>query len=304
MQVRDRRTRKARIVVPAEEVIACPRCRLNGHIRIRYDIACDRVRVRCRVTRRCTVIQIPLHRIVLRRTPLCIEMLIDRIARREARNRRARKAGVIVPALEVIAGSRCRRQRDIRVKHGITRHRVRVGRRMACGCAVIQGICDRIVVGRTPLCIKSLSCRIHGRETCDRRTGEGSIVVPALKGIAVPACRQEVNVAAAVCQHRIAREVSSRIARRVTCGRAVIQHIVNRVAVRGRIPLCIVSLVLCIHGVKRRDRGSRKRRIVVPAFKGIAGPRCRIDGDIRVLNGVVCDRIRIGRRVTRRCTVV
>ena len=304
MQVRDRRTRKARIVVPAEEVIACSRCRLNGHIRIRYGIACDRVRIGRRVTRRCTVIQIPLHRIVLRRTPLCIEMLIDRIARREARNRRARKAGVIVPALKVIAGSRCRRQGNVRVEHGIACDRVRVGRRMACGCAVIQGICDRIVVGRTPLCIKSLGCRIHSREGGDRRSREGRVVVPALKSIAVPACRQKVDVAAAVGEHRIAREVRSRVGRRVTCGRAVIQNIVDRVAVRGRTPLCIVLLVLCVHGVQGRDRRSRKARIVVPAFKGIAGPRCRIDGDIRVLNGVVCDRIRIGRRVTRRCTVV
>ena len=231
-------------------------------------------------------------------------MLIDCIARREARNRCAAKRRVVVPALEVIASSRCRRQRDIRVKHGITRHHVRVGRRMACGCAVIQGICDRIVVGRTPLCIKSLSCRIHGRETCNRRTGEGSIVVPALKGIAVSKCRQEVNIAAAVGEHRVACEVRSRIGSRMTCGRAVIQHVVNRVAVRRRTPLCIVPLILCVHGVQGRDRSPRKARIVVPALKRIAGPRCRMHGDVRVLDGVACNCVRIRCRVTRRCTVI
>ena len=231
-------------------------------------------------------------------------MLIDCIARREARNRCAAKRRVVVPALEVIAGSRCRRQRDIRVKHGITRHHVRVGRRMACGCAVIQGICDRIVVGRTPLCIKSLSCRIHGRETCDRRTGEGSIVVPALKGIAVPACRQEVDVAAAVCQYRVACEISGRIGRRVPRGRAVIQHVVNRVAVRRRTPLCIVLLVLCVHGVKRRDRGTAEPRVIVPTEEGITGTRCRLNCDIRIQHRIVCDRVRVRCRVTRRCTVV
>ena len=191
-------------------------------------------------------------------------MLIDRIARREASNRRAAECRVVVPALEVVTGARCRSQGHVRVKHSIARHRVRIGRRVTRRCAVVQAVCDCIAVRRAPLCIESLGSRIHGREAADRRAAECRIVVPAPEGVAVPACRQEVNVAAAVCQYRVACEISGRIGRRVTRGRAVIQHIVNRVAVRGRIPLCIVRLVLGIHGVKRRNGGSRKRRIVVP----------------------------------------
>ena len=304
VKVRDRGSRKRSIVVPAEEVIACPRCRLNRHVRIRNGIACDRVRIVCRVSCRATVIQVPVHRVVLRRTPLCIEVLIDRIADREARNRRAAECSVVVPALEVIAGPCCRSQGNVRVEHGIACHRVRIGRRMSRGYAVIQGICDRIVIGRTPLCIEGLGRRVHGRETCDRRTGEGSVVVPALKGIAVSKRRQEVNITAAVCEHRVACEVRCRIGRRVSRGRAVIQHVVNRVAVRRSTPLRVVVLILCVHGVQACDRCPRKARIVVPAFKGIAGPRCRMYGDIRVLNGVACDCVRIVCRVTHRGVIV
>ena len=231
-------------------------------------------------------------------------MLIDRIADREARNRRAAKRSVVIPALKVIAGSCCRRQGNVRVEHGIARHRVRIGRRVPRRGSVVQAVCDRIVVWRTPLCIEGLGRRIHGRETCNRRTGESSIVVPALKGIAVSKRRQEVNIAAAVCEHRVACEVRCRIGCRVPRGRSVIQHVVNRVAVRRSTPLCIVVLILRIHGVQACDRCPRKARIVVPAFKGIAGPRCRMHGDIRVLNGVACDCVRIVCRVTHRGVIV
>ena len=231
-------------------------------------------------------------------------MLIDRIADREARNRRAAECRIVVPTLKVIAGPCCRSQGNVRVEHGIACHRVRISRRMSCGRAVIQGICDCIVIRRTPLCIEGLGCRVHGRETCYRRTGEGSIVIPALKGIAVSTCGREVNITAAVCEHRVACEVRSRIVRRVSRGRSVIQHVVNRVAVRRSTPLRVVVLILCVHGVKRRDRSPRKSRIVVPALKRIAGPRCRMHGDVRILNGVACNCVRIRRRMTRGCTVI
>ena len=231
-------------------------------------------------------------------------MLICRIADREACNRRATKRRIVVPALEVIAGPCCRRQSHVRIQHGITCDRVRIGRRVSGGRAVIQGICDRIVVWRTPLCIESLRRRVHSREGGDRRSREGSVVVPALKGIAVSKRRQKTDIAAAVCEHRVACEVRSWIGRRVSRGRSVIQHVVNRVAVRRSTPLRVVVLILCVHGVKRRDRSPRKSRIVVPALKRIAGPRCRMHGDVRVLDGVACNCIRIRRRMTRRCTVI
>ena len=209
-------------------------------------------------------------------------MLICRIADREACNRRAAECRVVVPTIKVIAGSCCRRQSHVRVEHGITCDRVRIGRRVPRRGSVVQAVCDRIVVWSTPLCIEGLGRRIHCREGGNRRAREARVVVPAIKGIAVPACRQEVNVAAAVCQHRVACEISGWIGRRVPRRRAVIQHIVNRVAVRCRIPLCIVSLVLCIHGVKRRDRRTAETRVIVPTKEGITGPRCRLNGHIRI----------------------
>ena len=143
-------------------------------------------------------------------------MLIGRIARQEARDRRAAECSVVVPALKVITGTRCRSQGHVRVEHGVACDRVRVRRRVTQRRAVIQRIGNAVIVCTAPLCIEGLGRRIHGREARDRRAGEGRVVVPALEGITVPERRQEVDIAATVCEHRVAREIS----RRVGCRRA------------------------------------------------------------------------------------
>ena len=212
VQVYDRRSRECCVVVPTEEGITCSRRRLNRDIRIQHRIASNGIRIVCRVSRGGVVVQIPLHRITLSRTPLCIIVLILRIARREAGNRRARKAGVIVPAFKVIAGSRCRSQGDIRIQNRVACHCVRVGRRMSCGRSVIQRIANRVAVCTAPLCIEGLGRRIHGREVGNRSARKTCVVIPAEEGIAVSARRLQRNVAAAVREHRIACEIGARIA--------------------------------------------------------------------------------------------
>ena len=169
---------------------------------------------------------------------------------------------------------------------------------------IIQRIRHAVIVRTAPLCIVGLGCRIHGREARDRRTGEGRVVIPALKGIAVPERREHIDVAAAVCEHRVARKVRCRVGCRVTRRASVVQHIVNRIRNRRAVPLCKVVLILCVHGVQVRDRRSRQCCVVVPSEEGIACPRCRMDGDIRIQNGVACDRVRIACRVSRRCVVI
>ena len=251
-----------------------------------------------------SVVQTPLYRITLSCAPLCIVVFILGITCREARHRGSRKRRIIVPALKVITRARCRSQGDIRIQYGITRNRVRIGRRVSRRGTVIQRICNRIRVCRTPLCIVVLCLRIHGREAGNRRPREGSIVVPAFKGIAVSTCRQEVDVAAAVGEHCIAREVRSRIGRRVPRRASVVQCIYNRIGNRRAAPLCIILFVLGIHGVQARNRCSRETRIVIPAEEAIAGTRCRMDGDIRIFDRVIRNRVRIGRRMSRRGGVI
>ena len=304
VQVCDRRSRECCVVVPTEEGITCSRRRLNRDIRIQHRIASNGIRIVCRVSRGGVVVQIPLHGITLSRTPLCIIVLILRIARREAGNRRTRKAGVIVPAFKVIAGSRCRSQGDIRIQNRVACHCVRVGRRMSCGRSVIQRIANCVAVCTAPLCIEGLGRRIHGREVGNRSARKACVVIPAEEGIAVSARRLQCNVAAAVREHRIACEIGARIACRVTRRASVIQDIVDRIRIRRRIPLCVVCLILRIHGVKRRDRRSRKADIIIPAKEGIARPRRRLNRDIRIEHGIACHRVRICGRMTGRRSVV
>ena len=304
VQVCDRRSRECCVVVPTEEGITCSRRRLNRDIRIQHRIASDGIRIVCRVSRGGVVVQIPLHRITLSRTPLCIIVLILRIARREAGNRRARKAGVIVPAFKVIAGSRCRRQGDIRIQNRVACHCVRVGRRMSRGGSVIQRIANRVAVCTAPLCIEGLGRRIHGREVGNRSARKACVVIPAEEGIAVSARRLQRNAAAAVREHRITCEIGARVGRRVTRRCSVIQDIVDRICIRRRIPLCIVCLILRIHGMKRRDRRSRKADIIVPTEEGIARARRRLNRNIRILHGIACQRVRIACRMTCRRSVV
>ena len=251
-----------------------------------------------------SVVQTPLYRITLSCAPLCIVVFILGIACREARHRGSRKRRIIVPALKVITRARCRSQGDIRIQYRITRNRVRIGRRVSRRGTVIQRIYNRIRVCRTPLCVVVLCLRIHGREAGNRRTRESSIVIPAFKGIAVPTCGQEADVAATVGEHRIARKVRSRVGRRVTRRASVVQCVYNRIRSRRAAPLCIILFVLGIHGVQARNRCSRETRIVIPAEEAIAGTRCRMDGDIRIFDRVIRNRVRIGRRVPRRRTII
>ena len=175
---------------------------------------------------------------------------------------------------------------------------------MPRGCAVIQRIGHAVIICPAPLCVEGLGCRIHGRETRNRRTGEGRIVIPALKGVAVPERREQIYIAAAVREHRVAREVRCRVGRRVPRRASVVQNIIDRIGIRRAVPLCIVSLVLRIHGAKRRDRRSRKAGVIIPAEETIAGSRCRMDRDIRIFDRVIRNRVRIDRRMSRRGGVI
>ena len=101
-----------------------------GDIRIQNGVACDRVRIACRVSCRCVVIQIPLHRIALCRAPLRKVLLILCVHGVQVRDRRTRERRIVVPAEEVIAGARCRAQRDIRIQYGVACDRIRIACRM------------------------------------------------------------------------------------------------------------------------------------------------------------------------------
>ena len=256
------------------------------------------------MSRRGTVIQVPPNRIALCRTPLCIVVLIFGVCGIETRNRRAAETRVVVPALEVVTGSRCRLQRDRRIQYRIRTHRVRIGCGMPCGRSVIQCIRDGIAVCTAPLCIKGLGRGIHRREAVDWRTREARIVIPAPEGIAVSKRGHHVDIAAAVCEHRVAREIRGRVGRRVPCGRAVIQHVGDRVGNRRGIPLRIVALILRVQGAEGRYRCSREARVIVPTEEGIAGSSRRTYGDIRIQNGIACSRVRVACRMSRRCTVI
>ena len=256
------------------------------------------------MTRRGTVIQVPLNGIALCRTPLCIVVLIFGVCGIETRNRRAAETRVVVPALEVVTGSRCRLQRDRRIQYRIGTHRVWIGRRVTGGAAVIQRIRDSVTVGTAPLCIKGLGRSIHRREAVNRRTREARIVIPAPEGIAVSKRGHHVDIAAAVCEHRVAHEIRSRVGRRVPCGRAVIQHVGDRVGNRRGIPLRIVALILRVHGAEGRYRCSREARVIVPAEETITGASRRTHGDIRIQNGIAYSRVRVACRMSRRRTVI
>ena len=175
---------------------------------------------------------------------------------------------------------------------------------MPCGRSVIQCIRDGIAVGTAPLCIKGLGRSIHRREAVDRRTREARIVVPAPEGIAVSKRGHHVDIAAAVCEYRVACEIRRRIGRRVTRRCAVIQHVGDRVGNRRGIPLRIVALILGIHGAEGRDRCSREARVIVPTEEGISGSSRRTYGDIRIQNGIACSRVRVACRMSRRCTII
>ena len=169
-KARNRGSRKARVVIPTEEAVAGPCRRTDRNIRIFDRVVRNRVRIGRRMTRRGSVIQVPLNRIVLCRAPLRIEMLICRIADREARDRGTRKCRILIPAFKVITGARCRCQGNIGIQNRVACHGVRIGRRVSGRCAVIQRICNRIAVGRTPLCIVLLVLGIHGADTRHRCT--------------------------------------------------------------------------------------------------------------------------------------
>ena len=72
----DRRSRKTGVIIPAEEGVARTRCRRKCKVRIEYRIAGDCIRIICRIPRRGSIVQIPVHRISLRRTPLRIVLFI------------------------------------------------------------------------------------------------------------------------------------------------------------------------------------------------------------------------------------
>ena len=296
----NRRARKARIIVPAQEVVArtqriCHRNRTRqGLYRIARQI--DR-RVGRRMAR--AVIQHIVDRIALRRTPLCIVILICRIHGVKRGNRRARKAQIIIPAEEGIACPRCSCDCEIRLGDIVAKLRVRVRRRVSGRRRIIQMIGDTVGIRCAPSRVVVLILRIHGVQVRDRRAREGGIRIPA-EEIVTRARRRlncHVGIEHGVSCHRV------RVGRRVTCRRTVVQLPLHRI-VLCRAPLCVVLLILRVHGMQVRDRCSRERRIVIPALKVIAGARCRAQRDIRIQYGIAGDRIRIACRMPRRRAVV
>ena len=89
VEVRDRCAGEAGVIVPAEEVIAGSGRRSNRCVRIQNRVARNCVRVRRRMACRCSVIQIPLHGIGLRRAPLCVVIFRRGIRRVKRGDRRA-----------------------------------------------------------------------------------------------------------------------------------------------------------------------------------------------------------------------
>ena len=245
------------------------------------------------------VIQHIVNRVALRRTPLCVVVLICRIHGVKRGNRRARKARIIVPAFKGITCTRRRRNREIRLGDIVAELRVRVRRRVSGRRRVIQMIGDTVGIRCAPSRIVVLILRVHGTEVRDRRSREGGIRIPAEEVVARARRRlnRHVGIEHGIRCHRV------RVARRMTCGSTVIQLPLHRI-VLCRTPLCIVLLILRIHGVKRRDRRSRERGIVIPALKVITGARCRAKGDIRIQYAIACNRVRIACRVSRRRAVV
>ena len=296
----DCRPRKARIVVPAQEVVAraqriCHRNRTRqGLYRIARQI--DR-RVGRRMAR--AVIQHIVNRIALRRTPLCIVILICRIHGVKRGDRRARKARVIIPTLKGITGSSRRYDCEIRLGDIVAELRVRVRRRVSRRRRIIQMIGDTVGIRCAPSRVVVLILRVHGVQIRDRRAREGGIRIPAEE--TVTRARRRLNchvgIEHGVSCHRV------RVGRQMTRRHAVVQLPLHRI-VLCRTPLCVVLLILRVHGMQVRDLCSRERRIVVPALKVIAGARCRAQRDIRIQYGVACNRIRIACRMPRRRAVV
>ena len=296
----NRRTGESSVVVPTLEGVAraqriCNRNRARqGLYRIARQI--DR-RVGRRMAR--VIIQHIVNRVALRRTPLCVVVLIFRIHGVKRANRCARKARIIVPAEEVITCPRRRRNREIRLGDIVAELRVRVRRRVAGRRRIIQMIADTVGIRCAPSRIVVLILRVHGTEVRDRRSREGGIRIPAEEVVARARRRlnHHVRIEHGIRCHRV------RVARRMPRRCTVVQLPLHRI-VLYRTPLCIVVLILRIHGVKRRDRRSRERGIVIPALKVITGARCGAKGDIRIQYAIACNRVRIARRVSGRCAVV
>ena len=112
-------------------------------------------------------------------------MLVRCIARRKAGNRGPRKRRVVIPALEVIAVTRCGGERDICIQHRITCHGIRIGRRVSRRRRIVQRVSHRKAVCAAPLCIEGLCNSIRRGKGADRRTCETRVVIPTEEGITV-----------------------------------------------------------------------------------------------------------------------
>ena len=137
VEVRDRASHEGRVIKPALEGVTGSDRRCDCDVRILDRVARHGVRVRAACACRDTVVHVPLHCIALCRTPLCVVVLVLGVHRVEVRDRGAGEAGVIVPAEEIITGSRRRGNRDIGIQNRVARHRVRVRRRMACRSRIV-----------------------------------------------------------------------------------------------------------------------------------------------------------------------
>ena len=212
----DRRTEQCGIVVPALKSITRSACRLHHKIRIFHRISCHTaVRVHCRRSGQCPVIQIPLYRIAYRVAPFRINRMVLRADRVNGPDR-SRKTRVSVPAFKDIpCPNRCL-QRDVRIRDPeAVRIRRGIARSMPCRGIIVQMIVNRIWERSAPLRIivgrirVALRCINH----CRRRNGQCGVGKPALKGIPRPVRRCECVIRRL---NRIPRKPCIRIARRVS----------------------------------------------------------------------------------------
>ena len=207
------------------------------------------------MSRRCAVIQMVANRIRNRRCiPLRIEIFIRRIRRAYRRNRASRKAGVIVPAEEGIAGPRRRSKRCVRIQHRIAGQRIRIVCEMSRRCAVIQVIAHGIAVCTAPLRIEDEVVHIRGTARIDsgNRSCESGIRIPAQEGITSSRRIRKIDVRTG---HIEAAGVRRRIACPLPC--AVI-HMVSNAVLQRRAPLRIntsrIAVALCRINDRRRGR--------------------------------------------------
>ena len=291
---RNRASRKAGVIVPAEEVVTGSCCRSKRCVRIQHRIVGQRIRIVCEMSRRCAVIQVIAHGIAVCTAPLRIEDEVVHIrgtARIDSGNRSC-ESGIRIPAQEGITSSRRIRKVDVRAGHI---EAAGVCRRIACPLsgAVIHMVSNAVLQRRAPLCIDAGRIAVALLRLNDRRCGcrEPCVAIPAEEVVAGSGRHSERVISSL---HRIGSEARIRI-HRGCCARRIIELIGKRIVFRC--PLCIVVPIPRRNRArnKLRDRRSAERGILIPAPEGIARPGHGRKRHIRVTHAVRSRRIRVHR---------